>query len=414
MASTRHSSVHDGKHGSVPVVCTIFCKNYLAQTRNFHETFRRFNSTIPFVALLVDRPDGLFIPSQEPFEILGLTDLGARNLQSLLFKNDLQGVCCSLKPFLLRYLLKRGFGPAIFMDPDILVLHDLSPAIADMRSAAIALTPNYLSPPQADDRIKKEISMLRGGTFNGGFLGVSQRPEAFEFLDWWADRLRALCRHDPSAGMHYDQRWLDLAPSLFGGVKVLRDPGLNVAYWNFAERSLQIDDAGAHVGAEPCRFFHFSGYNPSEPERLTRFDEMPLPAVSRSSVAPIFARYRDALLRHGWADTNGWAYSYACFSNGVAIIPLVREIYAARCEETVFEDPFEANSPDSFYRYLCSCPDGRVTPRLWREIYDRRPDLQVQFRDIEGADQESFGAWVAERASLEFGLPNRIPKDCAT
>lgn len=412
MASPRHLSITDAKGSAAPVVCTIFCKNYLAQTRCLYESFRRFNPTIPFVALLVDRPDGLFIPSQEPFEILHLTELGLPDLPSTIFQKDMLGMCCMLKPFILRHLLGCGFRSAIYVDPDILVLDDLGPVIADVRSAAITLTPNNLSPPQGDDRARRELRMLRGGTFNGGFLGVSDQLEALEFLDWWSSRLWMFCSHDPSAGLHYDQRWLDLAPSLFRGVKLLRDPGINVAYWNIAERSFNMDDAGASVGSEPCRFFHFSGYDPAEPERMTRFNEFPLPAVSSSSAAPVFARYRDELLRrHGWADSNGWPYSYARFSNGTTISPLIREIYSALGDKAAFGDPFDADRPTGFYQHLCSCPDGHVTPRLWREVYDRRLDLEALFPDIEGTDHKSFGSWFAERAALEFGLSDRMVKD---
>ena len=406
MASPRPLSMAETK----PIVCTIFCKNYLAQTRSFHESLRRCNPDLPFIALLVDRPDGLFDPAREPFEILSPATLGGGDMPSLLFQNDLQSACCLMKPRLLRHLLRQGFHPVLFMDPDILVLDDLSSAIAALGAAAVALTPHFLSPPLQPDRIARELRVLRGGAFNGGFIGVSQRREAFDFLDWWSDRMRAYCGHDPAAGVHYDQRWLDLAPSLFDGVKALRDPGLNVAYWNIAERAVRVDGTRVSVGGEPCRFFHFSGYDPSAPDRFTNFDEFALPAVSRSAVAPLFARYREALLGCGWERAHDWPYSHAHFSNGLAIAPLLREIHASS-RATIFADPFDAADPDGFYRTLCAAPEGRA-PRLWREIHDRRPDLQAKFADIDGADREGFSAWVAQCAPLEFGLDARMLEDC--
>ena len=42
-----------------------------------------------------------------------------------------------------------------------------------------------------------------------------------------------MLRYEEAAfGVYTDQRWCDLVPALFDGVKVLRDPGLNVASWN--------------------------------------------------------------------------------------------------------------------------------------------------------------------------------------
>jgi hypothetical protein len=392
-----------------PVVCTIFCKNYLAQTRSFYASLRRCNPTLRFLALMVDRPDGLFDPASEPFEILNPDAFGDADLPALLFQNDLQSACCLMKPRLLRHLLNQGLGPVLFMDPDILVLHDLDPAIAAIDAAGVALTPHFLSPPPEPDRIRRELSLLRGGTYNGGFVGVSPRREAFEFLDWWSDRMRAFCGHDPAAGVHYDQRWLDLAPSLFDGVKALRDPGLNVAYWNFAERAARVEEGGVSVGRQPCRFFHFSGYDPAAPDRFTRFDDFALQPVSLSPVAPLFARYREALLSTGWEAAHDWPYSHTRFSNGAAIAPLLREIHAP--DAMVFADPFDAADPNGFYRSLCATPEGRA-PRLWREVYDRRPDLRAKFADIDGADREAFGVWFAQRMPLEFGLDARMIKDC--
>jgi hypothetical protein len=396
-----------------PILCTLFTKNYLAQARCLAESVRQSNAQLPLVALLVDDPSGFFESASEPFEIIRVGDLGIPDALSLLFENDPQGACCLLKPFIMRHLLGKGFSPVVFFDPDIMVLDRLNGSIEIAAGTAITLTPNWLLPRKGPNGARDELRMLLGGTLNGGMLAVSNRPQAFEFLNWWESRLRIYCRHAPAEGVHYDQRWLDLVPSLFDGVQILRDPGLNVAYWNLSERPLRVDGGQAYVGSTVCRAFHFSGYSPSAPERMTQFEEFALPPASQSAAAPIFDAYRDALLRHGWPEVSKWPYSGATFSNGVRIAPIVREIYRALRSKADFGDPFDASGAPSFYSYLCSCETGGLMPRLWQEIYDRRPDLRLAFPDVAGDGLESFANWMRMQGEIELAIPHAMVEGCA-
>ena len=42
-------------------------------------------------------------------------------------------------------------------------------------------------------------------------------------------------------GLFVDQRWVDLVPALFDDYVVMKRAGLNVAYWNLHERSIELD-----------------------------------------------------------------------------------------------------------------------------------------------------------------------------
>jgi hypothetical protein len=75
-----------------------------------------------------------------------------------------------------------------------------------------------------------ELDILRSGVYNLGFLGLTRSQETMRFLKWWQVRLHDRCLVDLNRGLFVDQRWMDLAPGLFDGVFVLRDPGCNVAY----------------------------------------------------------------------------------------------------------------------------------------------------------------------------------------
>ena len=49
---------------------------------------------------------------------------------------------------------------------------------------------------------------------------------------------------------------------MFATTAVLRDPGLNVAYWNLHSGTYRGPaDGSVQVGDRPLRFFHFSGFD---------------------------------------------------------------------------------------------------------------------------------------------------------
>jgi hypothetical protein len=59
-----------------------------------------------------------------------------------------------------------------------------------------------------------------------------------------------------------DQQWLDLAPGLFAGVHIERNPGWNVARWNLAGRRVERRGEDYTVNSEPLLFYHFTQVRP--------------------------------------------------------------------------------------------------------------------------------------------------------
>ena len=113
---------------------------------------------------------------------------------------------------------------------------------------------------------------------------------------------------DPAAGMHFEQRWLDLAHSYVDRVAVVRDPGVNVAHWNLPERVVTLEGDAIRVDGQPGRLFRFSGYDPDHPEFATRYFTR-LTKESLGPAAAVFARYHEELLAAGWAETRVWPYA---------------------------------------------------------------------------------------------------------
>jgi hypothetical protein len=298
-------------------VVTIAAKNYLSFVRVLANSFLQHHPNLPFFLFLSDEVDGYFDPQAEPFQLLRRSDLGGAEFQHLHLRYDRKEAATASKPHVLGHLLDRGFERVVFFDPDILILSSLDQLFARVGEHAVVLVPHLIAPPSGESAAGRELVILQSGVYNGGCIGVSSRPAARSFLAWWKERVGERCRHDVARGVFFDQRWLDLAPVFFRDVSILRDPGYDVAYWNLPERKVEIDGASVTVDGQPCRFFHFTGFDPEEPLAVTRHCSR----LDMSSVGPaaeLFDRYRALLAAAGYCETKSWAYAYENFDRRVS------------------------------------------------------------------------------------------------
>src|SRR5262249_26989060 len=152
-----------------------------------------------------------------------------------------------------------------------------------------------------------------------------------------------------------DQKWIDLAPGLFPGIHVLRDPTCNIAYWNLHERGARLArvDGRWQLDGDPVRFFHYSGFDPDDLERISRHQDR-FRLADLPQLRPLFQGYRDRLLAEGHAAARRLPYGFACFDNGIPIPADARAIYRALDPAAAARlgDPFATSHPRSFLAYL--------------------------------------------------------------
>jgi hypothetical protein len=380
---------------------TIVTKSYLPFARVLARSLREHHPDLRLVVALVDEPEGMFDPRAEPFEVLPITSLGIPDLRRVCFQYDGQRVSIVAKPYLLRYLLDLGFSAALFLDADILVLDRLTPVLTAVAKHAIVLTPHLIDHLSGDEAIWRELNILQSGVYNGGVIGVSETASAHAFLTWLGDRLRMHCRHDVRRGMHWDQWWLDLAGSMFDDVFIVRDAGCNVAYWNLPERYAQT----ANDGQAPWRFFHFSGFRPEKPRRVTSYSSR-VTMETIGTAATLFDQYAERLYGEGYQASKLWPYTYGCFDNGVPIPDAARKDYLELEAPQRFGDPFQASTPESYFRWLNEpvAPSASPITHLWDAVYRSRLDLQRAFPDVFGAHADPFQEWIFTHGLEEHAI----------
>jgi hypothetical protein len=328
----------------VKVVCySSFTFSYLNRARVLFKTVRRFHPDWDLVALITDEPPVGFIfdPAAEPFDrVVWAQDLGIPDFKSWLFKHDVVEVCTAVKGPFLHQACQSGADAVIYLDPDTALLESLSPLVDLLAEHDILLTPHLID--ANDDRaaiLDNDLSASRTGIFNLGFVMVRAGGEGARFARWWNDRLLEFCYDDMPTGLFVDQRWCDHVPALFDRVKVIRDPGYNVASWNLSKRRLAIGKDGViTVNGARLRFWHFTKLGPTGDVMTKRYagDNFPVYEIWRWYKDEVAAVTDPAIPERYWA--------HDAFADGSKIEKAHRVLYRERADlQAAFPDPFSAD-----------------------------------------------------------------------
>lgn len=311
---------------------TIVAPNYLAYARVLGDSLARCAPEAQFHVLVVNRPEPEVVVAvaEAGLQATFATELELPDFEQLAYKYDLVELSTALKPSFLKALFARGFEAVVYLDPDICLYASPEPVLDALRHSEIVLIPHSLS-PVLDGLRPSDIDFLRTGAYNLGFVALRRGSHADALLDWWEARCLSLGFNDPAFGTFVDQKWLDLAPSYFDSVHVLKHRGCNVAYWNLHEREVSGATGGYAVGGVPLVFFHFSGVDITAPHLLSRHQNRHTP-VAGSALAALVADYCARVKAAGHENWSGLRYSFACLDDGTPVTPAMRR---AACVDAI-------------------------------------------------------------------------------
>jgi glycosyltransferase involved in cell wall biosynthesis len=255
------------------LIFTVIAPNYGAQAMILGESIAKSIPDAVFrIVVLQDCPNityiqnGIntylsFVDASVDHEAVSFQDFDWSNFDvtNCVNQYDLLEFATSIKPTILKDYINKGHQRVTYLDPDIQVFSDFTDSF-DVRKS-MAVTPHMLEDFPMDGKLPDQQSILYAGIYNLGFISVTSG--ALPFLAWWEKKLNKYCSMDVQAGYHVDQRWVDWATN-FLDIDVVRDLGLNVAYWNLHERSIRngkvypvnVSESEGYT----LRFFHFSGF----------------------------------------------------------------------------------------------------------------------------------------------------------
>lgn len=321
---------------------TIIAPNYRPAARVLMESLRVHHPEWDRFLLLVGPGDE---GEAEPFVTVPLDALPLPNPRQFCFRYMLIELSTAVKPWMFEYLFARGYDRVVFFDPDIVVYSPL----AELDGSFITLTPHLTAPVTRGVHVS-ERAVLRAGTYNLGFLAVTRGPELATFLQWWQEKLERHCVIDVPRALFVDQKWIDLLPGSFDGVRILRHDGWNAAWWNLFQRTVERDGGGFRVNGAPLRFFHFSGFRADAPGQISTYDSA-RELGAEGDARLLFTRYAAALRAAGYDSYRGARYPFGVFADGSPIPDAARLAYRASDElqQACGGDPFA--HPEHFRLY---------------------------------------------------------------
>jgi hypothetical protein len=420
-------------------VSTVHCYtsitfSYLAKARVLAWSLKRFHSDWIFWVCITDRaPEGFtFDLDQEYFDHVVWGDqLPLNDVKGWLFQHDIIEVCTAVKGPVMEMLTKQsGADKIIYIDPDIAIFNPLDDLLAELDQNDILLTPHQLTPEeQAQAIVDNEITSLQHGIYNLGFVAIRNAGSGKLFAKWWSDRLQEYCYDDIPSGLFVDQRWCDLVPALFENVKILRDPGCNVASWNLSHRKIEITTRGEIiVNGSPLRFFHFTKIFGAGLNMVNKY------AQGNIYVFELISWYKK------WVQyftspqiTKSW-WHYGKYENGEPILKEHRLLYRNNAElRHQYPNPY-GDEEFSFHRWLLDnvkewksifVPDGGtgtgeqqsreiLQQFIRRSRWSSQCHKTVQYLIENGIDDIIvYGAGEVGRTLVPIAKANRINIRCA-
>jgi hypothetical protein len=138
-----------------------------------------------------------------------------------------------------------------YLDGDLFFYHSPEVIYRELENASVAIIPH---------RYTARLQKLRKfGTYNVGWVGARNDPDAMAVIRWWRARCIEWCHDRVDGGRFADQGYLDGFPQ-FPRVRVIGNPGANLAPWNIGNYRIDFQAAGVLIdGVDPLIFFHFQG-----------------------------------------------------------------------------------------------------------------------------------------------------------
>jgi glycosyltransferase involved in cell wall biosynthesis len=394
-----------------PVFFTIVSRNYLAYALTLMQSLARQYPRAPRYLCLADEPAGDPALDTDLFETVTIDRLDLPHFDAFVFRYDIMELNTAVKPYMFEWLRQRHPDAGLmYLDPDLYILRPLQAVERTFADGKLAvLTPHINQPLEDDGKFPTELSLMRTGVYNCGFVAINAaHPDSARLIDWWSRKLEFDCFVDLEAGLFTDQKWMDMAPALFPDVSVLRDDGYNLAYWNLANRRVARGADGSYsVNGVPLVFAHFSGVDLGRPEiyskHQNRFD-----ADGIGGLRPLYDEYLGKLRENEHPRHAPKPYAYGRFADGAAIAKPLRDTYRRHFDVRCDQPTGHPQRMDRA-RFNEACPELVDMPTLpishvMYTVWKMREDLQAAFSLRTDAGRAGFIEWYLASAKREMGL----------
>jgi glycosyltransferase involved in cell wall biosynthesis len=375
-------------------------------------SIRQLDPSVRRVIVLCDLNENYPPVDPDVAEVLSLEVLPLTDLDHLISRYTLIELNTAIKPSCFLHLAQEGgYKNIIYFDPDIRLYQNLDTLRKELDSADALLTP-HICQPIDDDHFPGEQVFLQNGIYNLGFVAMRISDSVLKFLNWWNRRLHTHCIIDLENGYFVDQKWMDYAPALLPHVKIVRDPGWNIAYWNILHREVTQSDGQVLVNGHPLFFFHFSGLATTGnifSKHQDRFKVSDLTPATQE----LIEEYRSAIRENGLETYRTLSCDLSRFADGTRIPDYFHNLYLQHPKKVKSLGPLTApDGKKKWATFAKEVPSGyRLLNRLALHVYESRPDLKSAFPEVASGLEAGYAAWFIEHAESQSSVDPEVVED---
>lgn len=333
-------------------IFTICAKNYMAHAKTLANSIKKFHPECDFFILLSDELEGNDLNCD--YQIIESKDIGIKEFEKMAFQYDVIEFSTSIKPYFIKNLVAQGYDKVLYIDPDMVVYSSLNFIFDHLDNYDAVLTPHLLKPYINYTGATTEEELLFVGIYNLGFFAVKNSLTGNHITNWWIEKLSNQCYADKEDALHVDQKWMDFLPSLYTNeILILRHPGVNLAFWNFHERTLYKENGTYFVDNNdtPLVILHFSGLDADNAEAVCR-KQTKYTLTTIPGYRELFEQYVEWLEANEVSTISKLLYKYNQFDNGIPVLKYHRRLYRGLTTEGHhFKNPF-STSNGSYYDFL--------------------------------------------------------------
>lgn len=239
--------------------CTLFDSKYASRgltmleslAEHLHEpydvTILAMDASVPGLLAKVSRPE---------WKMLTVATLGDAEFAALETVRPRREFCWTAAPVLCHALVERGEPGTfvVYLDSDLLFYDTPRKLLAELEPDGQILIHEHR---YSKDRLKW---VATSGRFNVGFVAFRVGHQAISCTTRWRHQVLEKCELDPDNGHCGDQGYLNEWPSLYTGLRIMRNIGGGVAPWNLADYETSGTKELPRVDGTDLVFFHYHSF----------------------------------------------------------------------------------------------------------------------------------------------------------
>ncbi|HAN10438.1 MAG TPA: glycosyl transferase [Clostridiales bacterium] len=264
--------------------CTIVGKEYLFKVLAFHQSLQKNSDSFKLWICCIDEIAYTILSSMEldNVEIITLDKIEDKELLSVKEERKTNEYCWTLKAPLIQYVLYNyGVKDCIYCDSDIYFFSDPSEIYQEWEGYSIFLCP------------QRDLEWVENayGKYQAGLIGFKNDENARKCLTFWRSKCLEWCSGTPDTDNNRfgDQKYLDEVPTMFEGVRIIGNLGIDAAPWNLVynnDYNIYEKDSCMYVENYKLVAFHFACiniFNDSEFD-LWNFNYIPIQSIIKNKI----------------------------------------------------------------------------------------------------------------------------------